>query len=540
MNKVTTQGTAAQIRQLSALTARLVKTGSISPSQGENRVAKLIVRTMQRGGFSIADPLTSDVLLSASTGLIPLPDGRANAFAFLPALERTDKTLLLFGHMDTVGIDDFGQLKGVANDPVKLRKALIEEGSEAEAIKDLLTGNWMCGRGSLDMKSGLAIEMTTLINLRSNPSNGNILFMGMPDEENDSAGMLGAVPFLKHFAELHQLNLMGAINADYTTERFPGDSNRYLYLGTVGKLLPTFLVIGSTTHVGEIFNGINPSLILAQLAAQMETNPAFCDTMEGETTLPPTALKFSDLKAGYNVQTPLSAWAYFNLFTHSMTPENAMQHILSIAREAAHRSQQILRARTRDFNVRTGSNHPDTQINISVLPFDELATGLTIDSSAAAIATDPRDKSRLIVEDLWRRSGRSLGRHEAVIIPFLSPPYYPHGHVSKEESAASSFISAATASAKRAGLAVRKFYPYISDASFLRAPMTGADMTSLLPLWEKGYRLPIEDIRALNLPVINLGPWGKGAHQRIERIETSYSFGRLPQIMEDVIRNTFR
>src|SRR3989339_2270246 len=118
MNKVMTRSAAAQIGHLSALTARLVKTGSISPSQGENRVAKLIVRTMQRGGFSIADPLTSDVLLSAGTGLIPLPDGRANAFAFLPALERTDKTLLLFGHMDTVGIDDFGQLKGVANDPV--------------------------------------------------------------------------------------------------------------------------------------------------------------------------------------------------------------------------------------------------------------------------------------------------------------------------------------------------------------------------------------------------------------------------------------
>ena len=42
-------------------------------------------------------------------------------------------------------------------------------------------------------------------------------------------------------------------------------------------------------------------------------------------------------------------------------------------------------------------------------------------------------------------------------------------------------------------------------------------------------------MRQLNLPVVNLGPYGKGAHQAGERVLMSYSFGELPKLICDVI-----
>ena len=43
------------------------------------------------------------------------------------------------------------------------------------------------------------------------------------------------------------------------------------------------------------------------------------------------------------------------------------------------------------------------------------------------------------------------------------------------------------------------------------------------------------DIRALDLPVVNLGVYGKGAHQRGERVLMSYSFGTLPRLIVETL-----
>jgi arginine utilization protein RocB len=93
-------------------------------------------------------------------------------------------------------------------------------------------------------------------------------------------------------------------------------------------------------------------------------------------------------------------------------------------------------------------------------------------------------------------------------------------------------------------LLIREFYPYISDLSYLRLD-PGMDLTALkanMPLWSDdfppasgGYSLPFEEIRRLGLPMINLGPYGWGAHQRGERLLQSYSFGVLPQLILEVI-----
>ena len=47
--------------------------------------------------------------------------------------------------------------------------------------------------------------------------------------------------------------------------------------------------------------------------------------------------------------------------------------------------------------------------------------------------------------------------------------------------------------------------------------------------------MPIEDMQKLHLPVANIGPFGKDAHQFTERIEKDYSFKVVPTILYDTI-----
>jgi hypothetical protein len=45
----------------------------------------------------------------------------------------------------------------------------------------------------------------------------------------------------------------------------------------------------------------------------------------------------------------------------------------------------------------------------------------------------------------------------------------------------------------------------------------------------------LAEIAALDLPVVDIGPYGKGAHQRGERLLMSRSYGWLPQLVHEVI-----
>ncbi|MBP2642729.1 MAG: rocB [Firmicutes bacterium] len=69
--------------------------------------------------------------------------------------------------------------------------------------------------------------------------------------------MLSAVQDLDEMARDKGWDFIGAIDTDYTTLRYPGDTNRYVYIGTTGKLLPCFYLYGEETHVGEAFNGLD-------------------------------------------------------------------------------------------------------------------------------------------------------------------------------------------------------------------------------------------------------------------------------------------
>ena len=90
---------------------------------------------------------------------------------------------------------------------------------------------------------------------------------------------------------------------------------------------------------------------------------------------------------------------------------------------------------------------------------------------------------------------------------------------------------------------VKKFYPYISDLSYAAAPREKKAIESLknnMPGFGIKYKLPIEDMQKLSLPVLNIGPFGKDDHKFTERLEKDYSFNVAPKIVYNTIINLLK
>jgi len=55
------------------------------------------------------------------------------------------------------------------------------------------------------------------------------------------------------------------------------------------------------------------------------------------------------------------------------------------------------------------------------------------------------------------------------------------------------------------------------------------------PAWGTKHIVHYDQIRALNVPVINIGPYGFDAHRQYERVEIPYSMEIVPNLINEVI-----
>jgi len=99
-----------------------------------------------------------------------------------------------------------------------------------------------------------------------------------------------------------------------------------------------------------------------------------------------------------------------------------------------------------------------------------------------------------------------------------------------------------TAVGQDAGLPIGqyRFYPGISDMSFLGSREEAANLAVLAantPPWAARIAFDYSAIAALDLPVVNIGPWGRDYHQRLERVQMPYSFGVLPELVWRVVQD---
>lgn len=123
---------------------------------------------------------------------IPVSDdplGRFDVAAYLELNPRAKKCVILSGHMDVVGVEEYGHLAELAFDPEALRERIAELPLSDEARRDLESGAWIFGRGTADMKLGLALGLELLRHF-SEPGSGKTQSDPQEPTQSDFQGPL--------------------------------------------------------------------------------------------------------------------------------------------------------------------------------------------------------------------------------------------------------------------------------------------------------------------------------------------------------------
>ncbi|MCM3117569.1 M20/M25/M40 family metallo-hydrolase [Neobacillus sp. MER 74] len=454
------------------------------------------------------------------------------------------RTVILVSHFDVVGVEDYGDWQEYAFQPKKLTELFYENKNHMpkEVQKDLEDGNWLFGRGTMDMKCGLALHMSLIEEACSGSFDGNLLLLTVCDEEVNSVGMRNAAPVLLEMAKQHHLEYNACLNSEPMFARYPGDENQYIYSGSIGKILPGFLCYGKETHVGEPFSGLNANFMASLLTNELELNTEFCEVVEGEVTPPPTNLIQKDLKKEYNVQIPHRAITMFNLFIMERSMNEVVEHLRKSAEKVARRIKQGYEKRAAHFS--TLENSTPKEMSVKVYQFDELLH--------YAIDTYGKEKVEAIQTKVLRSRGakddRDLTIHlvdelsilckelSPMIVLFFAPPYYP-AVSSRNHPRISRVVDHIIGYAKNTDdieLKNQNYFAGLSDLSYvsLEKPASSLkDLTSNMPLWGKGYHVPLDVLENLNIPVLNLGPVGKDAHKWTERLDVDHAFGALRDML---------
>ncbi len=154
------------------------------------------------------------------------------------------------------------------------RLAQPATGAEARARDDLASGQFLPGRGLLDMKAGLAAGLAALEAFAAEPlRQGNLLFVAVPDEEVISIGARSLARAIPAIEAEHGLSIGAIINLDCIGDDGDGASARAIAEGSVGKLLLTAFAVGQQSHASHPYQGFNAGAIAAALAARIEWSP---------------------------------------------------------------------------------------------------------------------------------------------------------------------------------------------------------------------------------------------------------------------------
>lgn len=518
---------------------------SISESNGEVKF-----------GFKVRDLLNQIPYFTRYPNhlrLLPVKDSieKGNfVVAYIPAPIATKKTLLLLSHYDVVGVDEFAEAKHLAFDPEAYTKYLKYhiELLDEEAKEDLLNSDYLFGRGTADMKWGVAADIEMLWHFSENPDRQklNLLMISTPDEEVNSRGMLAAVKELNRLQKIERLEFVQCIVSEPDIASDRKDNVHRLHVGCAGKLLPTVFCVGKETHVGEPFDGLNPNLLVSEMVRKMELNPVFSDTVNGVSTPVPTCLKQSDTKSDYTVQTPISAYAYFNVMTLESTPQEVLTKFKKVAQETFEEVLLANQARHLLAETKSGNHYHTASFEPLVITYSELVSacrklhGNSFDKAITQLTEHHKN------EDVRQLSIRLVARavefypvRQPMMVVFFAPPYYPHsGFVSSSSSCVEGCSKLIDHAYQNEDLyAIDYAYTGLTDMSYLHLP-EDVDVRLLkenFPVYGSVYELPLHELSKLNIPFVNIGPLGKDAHKNTERIDVGYSFDKAGYYLADLI-----
>ena len=483
---------------------------------------------------------------------------RECASALLRFAKSSGVPVILIGHIDTVGVDDFGTIREYAFKTDELPQKLKETFSLApEVLADIESGDYMFGRGALDMKSGVAGHMYLVKYFSEHPEelDGNLVQIAECDEEDNSHGIITAIDYLLDLKKKEHFEYVACINADYSTNYMPGDENRYIYYGSIGKLLPCFVALGKESHVGSAFNAFDPNLLIAEVTRRMSLNTDLCDIAQGEVAIPPISLKQADTKEGYTVQTALTAFSYYNFFTHGMSPDVVLEKSRQVGVDAFDSVVAYLNEQYEKYCSLSGVPYTKLPWKTRVYtwkefyneaaerhgqPFKDAIAAFAENLQREQPAMDLRYFSLAVVEEVWKWYE---DKSPALVLFFgsvFSARIEMTGKTEKERAlldAVEGAVEKLRPEAQRQ-IKTRMFYPYISDSSFMALCDTRESFDAVaenMPSWKVKYFHDVDKILEINVPVVNIGAFGRDGHMLTERVDMLQTFRNVPNISYEAI-----
>jgi arginine utilization protein RocB len=489
------------------------------------------------------------------------PLGRTFLTALVKGKIPSKKTVILLSHGDVVDVKDYGPYMDLAFKPFELTESINPSSLPGNAKKDYEEGTWLFGRGTMDMKAGTVLQMGLIQQWIDtlDTREGNLLLLVVPDEESNSAGMISAAETLIDLAQKHDLEYLVGIDSEPQFPNYPGDDNNYIYVGSLGKIIALIYCAGKETHVGESLAGLNPNLLMSEVTRLIEINVDLSDAAEGEITPPPTSLKMKDLKDLYSAQIPTSAAAYFNILTVSRSPKEIYKQIYELCVRAFENALERFTINKNRYIEMSGKEPSPIEWKPKVFSYKEL-----YDMALRAHGSKFRDHMADFIENITRNSEmdeRELNiqiikevhkfcpdRDPMIIISF-APPYYPHLTIRKGKPKDNIVMEVARDVIRKAredfgeDLTLQKFFKGLSDMSYF-ALHDAEEVISYLqpniPSWGIRYSIPVEAIKKLDLPVLNIGPYGKDAHKFTERLHLPYWHNVAPRLLKFAVEEILR
>ncbi|QQP12806.1 M20/M25/M40 family metallo-hydrolase [Lysinibacillus agricola] len=538
--------------QIEKLTIDLVNINSINGTAGEGEIIDFVYDQMQTFPYYQKNPS-----LLWTTRVKNDPIGRKNLFAFVQSPKKQKKTIIYHSHLDTVDIEDYGNLKEYAFSAKQLEAFFKTYEGNADVQNDALSGDWMFGRGAVDMKSGAAVHIANTLYFSNHLEEleGNLLLILNGGEESEHDGIIDALDELNRLKIEEKLDFLMAINTDFTTPLYGNDPHRYIYTGVAGKLLPSFHIYGREVHVGDTLSGIDPNYIAAKITERIHNNFELTEQIEGETILPPTCLYQRDTKETYTVQTASTSHIYFNYFLYKETPNQVIDKLKAIAQQASLEAEKYLQKQYERYVEFSKVPKHHLAWNIEVVTYHEFISylnerGVNTDfiikeALEKNVGKESRQQSFAIVNALQKADPE----HRPRVILFFAPPFLPHNYLkdNKEQDRilkqTITEVVAEVANETGEQFKVKRFFPYLADGSFLSIHATEKELYELLdnfPEWEALYPVPFEKIKALNIPSVTMGVYGKDGHKWTERVYKPYSFGILPGLIRKTTRELFK
>jgi len=526
---------------------RLVRTPGISGTESENLSRDVIVECFYEMDYFKEHPQYLKIFPIKNDSF-----NRKVVAALVKGNGRFSKTVVLIGHSDVVDVQDYGKNSDVAFKPEELIKRINPDSLDPEARKDFLSGEWVFGRGVMDMRCGLAAAMATLETASRNLDllKGNLLFLCVPDEENNSTGMIYATEKLLELAREHDLDYLACIDGEPQFPKYPNDENKYIYQGTLGKFVLMAYCVGRETHGGDPLAGLNANLIIAELTRRIEINMDLSDYFDDVVVPPPTSLKQADTKEHYSIKTPEAAYAYYNFLTVDQSPRVLFDKVSVLAQEAITEAINKRRRETERFLKMTGQKVFSSNWIPKVFSYSKLVSMAEEDSGDLFLAHMKAWRKswikktgidqRLLALEMVREVHGFCADQDPKIILLYVPPYYPHIKPNQDIprwAHALEIVNQVSAFAKsefNEEVFVEKFFPGLCDLSYVclqNAEDVIENIRPNMPNWGFTYELPVETIKQLDIPVMNIGPYGKDAHKNTERLHIDYSFQVYPAML---------